>query len=98
MQKELESGNLYVVLVSLKFLKNWGFVPTKHIFCNVCKAPLYETSTYTYTSITNNNTNTYTSISNSHADWSEEEVGCQKRGSEDPVMNLKSTFFGKLSK
>ena len=54
MQKELESGNLYVVLVSLKFLKNWGFVPTKDIFCNVCKAPLYETSTYTYTSITNN--------------------------------------------
>ena len=106
MQKELESGNLYVVLVSLKCLKNWGFVPTKYNFfvwffflnTHVCKAPLYETSTYTYTSITNNNTNTYTSISNSHADWSEEEVGCQKRGSEDPVMNLKSTFLGKLSK
>ena len=32
MQKELESGNLYVVLVSLKCLKNWGFVPTKHNF------------------------------------------------------------------
>ena len=87
MQKELESGNLYVVLVSLKCLKNWGFVPTKHKSFFVRFFSLNETST-----------NTNTSISNSHADWGEEEVGRQKRGSEDPVMNLKSTFLGKLSK
>ena len=57
MQKELESGNLYVVLlVSLKCLKNWDFVPTQkqnNFLCDsypkytVCKAPLNQTSTNT---------------------------------------------------
>ena len=40
-------------------------------------APLNQTST---TTLTND--------SNSHADWSKEKVGRQKRGGEDPVVNL----------